>query len=82
MKLRLFKSLSENEQFAAIESEGVLIGEREENYYIIRLFAFDGFYTELYSHSHFNVIVRTRCFTGTKELEPYLENIDISGIFN
>ena len=82
MKLQFFRSLSEHEQFAVIESEGVLIGEREENYYTIRLFAFDNFYTELYAHSHFNVIVRTKCFTGTKGLEPYLESIDISSLLN
>ena len=80
MKLQYFRSLSEHEQFAVIESEGVLLGEREEDYFTIRLFAFDHFYTELYCHSHFNVIVRTRCFTGTKGLDPYLENIDISSL--
>lgn len=80
MKLHFFRSLSEHEQFAAIESEGVLVAEREEDFYTIRLFAFDHFYTELYSHSHFNVIVRTKSFTGTKGLAPYLDKIDISDL--
>jgi hypothetical protein len=81
MNLAAYKLLKEEEQFELLESQGVFLAEREDAYHNIRLYAIHGFYAEVYSHTHFNVIVRTRCFATTRFLEPYLKKMDLDGLF-
>jgi len=77
MNLATYRSLNENEQFEIIEHQGVFLAEREDGFYNIRLYQIEGFYTEIFCHTHFNVIVRTKCFSNTQLLEPYLNKIDV-----
>ncbi len=76
-----FKLLSENDQFDFIEQQGVFLAERETSFYNIRLYQVNNFYVELYCHTHFNVIVRSKCFTKISLLDPYLEAIDVAALF-
>ncbi len=77
MKVSKFKLLNENDQFDFIEQQGVFLAERETSFYNIRLYQVQSFYVELYCHTHFNVIVRSKIFSGTYSLDPYLNAIDI-----
>ncbi len=81
MNLATYKLLSEEKQFEIIEKYGVLLAEREDSFYHIRLYQIEGFYTEVFCHSHFNVIVRTRCFSSPRLLGPYLKNISLDSLF-
>jgi hypothetical protein len=75
-----FHGLSEKQQLDTLENSGVFIAEREGSFYNIKLYQLDGFYVELYFHTHFNVIVNINCFTNTDCLDPYLENIDVGSL--
>lgn len=76
-----FHSLSEKEQLDTLEEKGVLIAERNGAFfYSIKLYQIDGFYVELYFHTHFNVVVNINCFSNTDCLDPYLENIDVDAL--
>lgn len=77
MNLARYKLLGENEQFEIIEQKGVFLAEREEGFYTIRLYGIEGFYAEIFCHSHFNVIVRTRAFASVRLLQPYLKAINV-----
>jgi hypothetical protein len=77
MKVSKFKLLNENDQFDFIEQQGVFLAERETSFYNIRLYQVQSFYVELYCHTHFNVIVRSKIFSNTNSLDPYLNAIDI-----
>ena len=80
MTLFQFRSMNESDQFDTIEHKGVLIAEREDNFYNLRLYQMGYFYVEVYHHSHFNVIVKIKSFTNTDLLEPYFEGIDIDAL--
>ncbi len=80
MKLSEFKLLNENDQFDLIEQEGVFLADREISFYNIRLYQIENFYVELYCHTHFNVIVRSKIFSSTHYLNPYLDAIDIGSL--
>jgi hypothetical protein len=77
MNLARYKLLGESEQFEIIERNGVFLAEREEGFYTIRLYQIEGFYAEIFCHSHFNVIVRTRAFASVKSLQPYLKAMNV-----
>ena len=72
-----FHRLSEKQQLDTLENSGVFIAERDGAFYNIKLYQIEGFYVELYFHTHFNVVVNINCFTNTDCLDPYLESIDL-----
>ena len=78
MKRDYLGGLDEIDQADVIWESGVLIGKRKDEYYNVLLFQVDGFYAEIYYHSHFNVINKIKTFSDTAELEPYLQAISIS----
>ena len=80
MNLATYKLLNEDEQFEIIERRGVYLAERDHSFYNIRLYQIDGFYVEIFCHTHFNVIVRTKSFSSTKFLEVYLDKINVEGL--
>lgn len=82
MKLHRFQTLPETDQFDLIDEQAVFLAERNDGYYTIRLYELDGFYVELYCHSHFNVIIKTKAFRDTNKLEPYLEEINIGELID
>ncbi len=81
MNLAAYKLLNQDKQFQIIKDQGVFLAEREDAYYNIRLYGIEGFYVEIYCHTHFNVIVKTKSFFNTKALAPYLKHIPIYHLF-
>lgn len=77
MTLYEFNALDESEQMEVIW-EAPLIAERIDGDYKIKLYQVDSFYVETYKHIEHNVLKRIRCFSSTEQLQPYLNNINIS----
>ena len=75
-----FHGLTEKQQLDILENSAVFIAERDGAFYNIKLYQLDGFYVELYFHTHFNVVVNINCFTNTDCLDPYLESIDVDSL--
>jgi hypothetical protein len=81
MNVFQFHSLPEKQQLDLLEQSGVFIAERQGAFfYNIKLYQIEGFYVELYFHTHFNVVVNINCFTNTDCLDPYLERIDLDAL--
>jgi len=72
--------LDEAEKANIVWEKGVLVGERSDAFHQIRLYQVDGFYVEVYHHTHFNVITSFKSFSNMKKLEPYLEEISLEGL--
>jgi hypothetical protein len=77
-----FDQLSEACQTDVIWEDGVYLSRRGEGYYNILLFQIEGFYTEVWYHAHFNVIIKIESFSDTDRLEPYLNDIPVSPLFS
>ena len=75
-----FHRLSEKQQLDTLENSGVFVAERGGPFYNIKLYQVEGFYVELFVHTHFNVVVNINCFTNTDCLDPYLESIDLDSL--
>jgi hypothetical protein len=80
MTLYEFNALDEMEQAEAVW-EGVFIADRQDNEHRILLYQIDSFYVEAYYHIEHNVLRRFRSFSSTTQLEPYLNQIDLTGKF-
>ncbi len=79
MTLYEFNALNELEQTEALKEHGVELSNRKEGEYSVTLYQIDSFYVEVYSH---NFNRRYRSFLSTDPLEPYMNTIDISGLFD
>ena len=80
MTLYQFNVLSDDEKAAILLSKGDFVIERKENNFSILLYQVEWFYVDaFYSRKEYK-ISRLRSFSSTEQLEPYLTNIDISGI--
>ena len=80
MTLYQFNVLTENEKTAIVWNEGDFVGDRKENNLSILLYQVQSFYVEVFYSGKENKISRLRSFSSLNQLEPYLNNIDISGI--
>jgi hypothetical protein len=77
-----FEQLTESRQTDVIWESGVFLDRRRESFHSILLFQIDDFYTEVWYHSHFNVILRIQSFSDTDLLAPYLNKINIDSLFD
>jgi hypothetical protein len=77
-----FEQLTEAKQTDVIWESGVFLDRRKDGFYNVLLFQLDDFYTEIYYHSHFNVIIKIVSFTDTDLLAPYLKKINLPSFFN
>ena len=75
-----FNVLIESEKTAIVWNEGHFVGDRKENNFSIMLYQVRSFYVELYYSGQENKISKLRSFSSTEQLEPYLRNINISGL--
>ena len=66
----------------SLVKDGILIGERIDNFHQVKLYQLDALYMEVYRHMHFNVIIKVITFTDTAFLEPYLEKISLEGLIS
>ncbi len=74
-----FNLLSENQQTEAVWNEGDFVADRQEDEYSILLYQLYSFYVEIKYSSLANGFLIYRSFSNIDQLEPYLEDIDISG---
>jgi hypothetical protein len=81
MTLQYFRKLSETNQFHRLLTEGVCVGERMTKATQVLLFQLERFYVEVEFCKDTDEAVGARSFESTDELTPYLEDIDISDLF-
>ena len=81
MTLDEFTSLDETLQAEALIDRGVFLAERMYKNFSIFLYQLDDFYVEIYHNLKYNVMQGMRSFREEEDLEPFLENIDISSIY-
>jgi hypothetical protein len=82
MNLYEFELLSEHEQVEVLYNKGVFLGKRKVGEFSVVLYQVDAFYIEILYKKYRYYINRTRCFTSTKLLDPYLIQVDINDLVN
>lgn len=80
MTLYEFNALSDFEQ-AEVLWTGALLAHREDGIFRILLYQLDSFYVEVFYNKTGNTLSRFRSFSTTSLLEPYLEQIGLTGKF-
>lgn len=78
MTLYEFIVLDDHARADALWSRGVHIGSRGGPIHSVLLYQLDGFYVEVYYRCSDNVVTRLRPFSSTHQLEPYLQQIDLT----
>jgi hypothetical protein len=81
MTLQHFNTLSQHKQHRQIIASGVYIADRFMDDYHALLFDINGFYTEVCFSKDADEVLWVKSFGSTDELQPYLKNIDIRGLF-
>ena len=77
-----YKALRHEEQTSLLCKTGVSIAERKVGPYLIVLFQVDGFYVEVFYDKSSYQMIKLMSFYNTTLLEPYLSDIDITGLFD
>jgi hypothetical protein len=80
MNVQEFRSLEETEKAVTLINNGVLVGKRVMQSYLVFLYQLDSFYVEILYNNQTNFVYRFRAFENTDLLEPYLSRIDISWV--
>ena len=81
MTLDEFSLLDEPKQAEALIEHGIFIAERHYKNFNIFLYQIDNFYVEIFHNLNFNMMQGMRSFADDEALEPYLESIDISCLY-
>ncbi|MFL5771842.1 MAG: hypothetical protein ACJ75F_01710 [Flavisolibacter sp.] len=76
-----FTHLDETKQAEALLARGIFLTERLYKNFIIFLYQLDNFYVEVFHNLKFNVMQGMRSFEDDEALEPYLDTIDISCLY-
>lgn len=76
-----FTHLDETIQAEILLRRGTFLTERLYKNFTIFLYQLDGFYVEVYHNLRFNMLQGMRCFEDDETLQPYLESIDISCLY-
>ena len=82
MTVEEFSSYSLKTQYLLLQQRGTFLLTRSTAYAWVALFEFDGFYVEVAQAQGSGKIRFIRGFKDTKDLEPYLSQINISPILN
>ncbi len=72
-----FTHMSLHKKAALLYKEGVYIGKRKRRESVIVLYQIEGFYAEVFYRTYRREIDRIRCFSGTRQLDPYLTGINV-----
>ncbi len=80
MTLYEFNLLPKDQQTELVWNEGDFVTDRQEDDYSILLYQLYSFYVEIKYSGKANRFLIYRCFNNINQLEPYLEEIDISGL--
>ncbi|RYY62803.1 MAG: hypothetical protein EOO12_13250 [Chitinophagaceae bacterium] len=81
MTLTEFEQCDGGSQLAIINESGVPIGMRAHGPYEVHLFQVDAFYTEIFFRKSDRSIWKVGGFDHPVLLQPYLEQIDISSLW-
>ena len=80
MNIREFKYQEKINKKKLLASRGVFLSKREDGVFSIFLFQMVNFYVEMFYDNEEEEIGYIRAFQSVNELNPYLEQIDISEI--
>ncbi|MFL5811629.1 MAG: hypothetical protein ACJ749_19045 [Flavisolibacter sp.] len=81
MNIADFMLLDEIKQAQTLVERGVFVAERLYKNFSIFLYQVDSFYVEIYHNLRYNAMQGMRSFEDDEALEPYLEDIDISCLY-
>jgi hypothetical protein len=82
MKLSEFIALPEDHKRSTVMNQGVAISKRYLNDQLVFLFQFPEYYVETYCCYKSKEILEYRVFQSTRQLEPYLDSIEIDQLLN
>lgn len=80
MKIEEFKYQKKEIKMQLVFDNGIYLCSRQEPEYTIDLYQIDAFYVEAYYHHREKVSGYMRAFSSVHDLEPYLDEIDLSGL--
>jgi hypothetical protein len=80
MKIEDFNYMDSIGKTELLTMQGVFLGTRKDGCFRISLYQVDQFYVELYYHISQKCYISMRSFEEVGDLNPYLEEIDISEI--
>ncbi len=80
MTRQRFSSLSKKAKKSALLRSGAFLAERKLGFLRVMLYQVDNFYTEVYFFKATKNLIGFRSFFSTNKLNPYLHQIDLSGI--
>jgi hypothetical protein len=80
MMAKSFNHLDKMRQLDLVRKCGVLLLEVPRAKYLIRLFHLFGLYVEVFNYLESGEAVIINAFSDTSCLQPYLQEIDISGL--
>jgi hypothetical protein len=81
MQLHLFESFDLNLKACVTWKRGVHLGYRVKGNYYMSLYRINDFYVEVQYHTGYDGIASIQAFACEDDLELYLNQIDISKIF-
>ena len=79
---RTYPTPADIERVRSLWEKGVLLAERTEGFYTMKLYQLHDIYVEVRWHTHFNVALKATTFSDTERLEPYLQDISLENLFN
>ena len=82
MRLSDFIVLKEEDKKSTVLHNGVLVGKRKDNNYMIFLFQLSNYYVETYCNLQNKMVDEYRVFDHTALLSPYLDSIPIGHLLN
>ena len=81
MQIHLFKNFDLNAKACITWKKGIHIGYRTQGRYYMSLYRLDDFYVEIQYHICYDGIACIQTFICEEELQPYLDQIDLTKIF-
>lgn len=81
MTLLYFRNLTKKQKKAIVLRQGTFLSEKDYGLFRTMLYQVDGFYVEVYFTQFGKEPFWYRSFESTKNLYPYLQQIDLSGLF-
>jgi len=81
MTLDEFSLLDDTHQAEVLIEKGVFLAERMYKNFSIFLYGVEDFYVEIYHNLKYNVMQGMRSFRAEEDLDPFLESIDISSLY-
>jgi hypothetical protein len=81
MTLHYFKSLNRKQKKIVVLRTGIFLSEKNYRFFRTMLYQVDGFYVEIFFTRMSKDAFWFRSFDSTNNLQPYLQQIDISFLF-